>query len=133
MLVSIHLSFFFFRQFRRKNYEYQLSFSGKDSAADFFVFGHFDQNTKNGMNRTISYNRAKAGVQKVYKPTILRHIPSFRLLTQQFLVIHMYHLFIKMQVWVCTLYCEFLISFWIATVAIIADLSVLHINAQWSI
>ena len=64
----------------------------------FFVFGHFDQNTKNGMNRTIGYNGAKAGVQKVYKPTILRHIPSFRLLTHQFLVIHMHHLFTKMQV-----------------------------------
>ena len=44
---SLHLSFFVFRQFWRRSYQNQLSFSGKDSTADFFVFRHFDQNTKN--------------------------------------------------------------------------------------
>ena len=47
MSGSFHLSFFVFRQLWRRSYENQLSLSGKDSAADFFVFGHFDQNTKN--------------------------------------------------------------------------------------
>ena len=47
MSGSFHLSFFAFRQFWQPSYENQLSLSGKDSAADFFVFGHFDQNTKN--------------------------------------------------------------------------------------
>ena len=41
------ISSFVFRQFWRRSYENQLSLSGKDSAADFFVFGNFDQNTKN--------------------------------------------------------------------------------------
>jgi hypothetical protein len=47
MSGSFHLSFFAFRQFWQRSYENQLSFSGKDSAADFFVFRHFDQNMKN--------------------------------------------------------------------------------------
>ena len=47
MSGSFHLSFFAFHQFWQLSYESQLSFSGKDSTADFFVFGHFDQNTKN--------------------------------------------------------------------------------------
>ena len=47
MSGSFHLSFFAFRQFWRRSYENQLSLSGKDSTADFLIFGHFDQNTKN--------------------------------------------------------------------------------------
>ena len=47
MSGSFHLSFFAFRQFWQRSYENQLPLSGKDSTADFFVFGHFDQNTKN--------------------------------------------------------------------------------------
>jgi hypothetical protein len=35
---SFHLSFFVFCQFWRRSYQNQLSFSGKDSTADFFVF-----------------------------------------------------------------------------------------------
>ena len=44
---SFHLSIFVFRQFWQRSYETQLSFSCKDSIAGFFIFGHFDQNTKN--------------------------------------------------------------------------------------
>ena len=44
---SFHLSIFVFCQFWQQNYENQLSFSGKDSTAIFFLFGNFDQNTKN--------------------------------------------------------------------------------------
>ena len=47
MSGSFHLSIFVFRQFWQRSYQNQLSFSGKDRTADFFVFGHFDQNTKN--------------------------------------------------------------------------------------
>ena len=47
MSGSFHISFFTFRQFWQPSYENQLSLSGKDSTADFFGFGHFDQNTKN--------------------------------------------------------------------------------------
>ena len=47
MSGSFHLSIFVFCQFWQQSYNNQLSFSGKDSTADFFVFGHFDQNTKN--------------------------------------------------------------------------------------
>ena len=35
---SFHLSFFVFCQIWRQSYQNQLSFSGKDSTADFFVF-----------------------------------------------------------------------------------------------
>ena len=40
-------SSFVFRQFWQQSYENQLALSGQDSTADFFVFRHFDQNTKN--------------------------------------------------------------------------------------
>ena len=53
MTGSCHLSFFVFRQFWGRSYESQLSFSGKGSAADFFVFRHFHQNTKIVVNRTL--------------------------------------------------------------------------------
>jgi hypothetical protein len=45
---SFHLSFFVFRHFWRRSYQNQLSFSGKDSTADFFVFRH----GTNGMKRS---------------------------------------------------------------------------------
>ena len=47
MSGSFHLSLFVFCQFWRRSYKNQLSLSGKDSTADFFIFRHFDQNTKN--------------------------------------------------------------------------------------
>ena len=37
---SFHLSFFVFRHFWRRSYKNQLSFSGKDSTADFFIVRH---------------------------------------------------------------------------------------------
>ena len=43
---SFHLSFFVFRQFWRRSYQNQLSFSGKDSTADFFVFRQNDEKRK---------------------------------------------------------------------------------------
>ena len=47
-IVRFISSFVFrFSSFWRRSYENQLSLLGKDSAADIFVFGHFDQNTKN--------------------------------------------------------------------------------------
>ena len=53
---SFHLSFFVFRQFCKGSYQNQLSFSGKDSTADFFIFRHFDekQKTKDEMNLAIT-------------------------------------------------------------------------------
>ena len=47
MSDSFHLSIFVFCQFWQQSYQNQLSFSVKDSTADFFVIRHFDQNTKN--------------------------------------------------------------------------------------
>ena len=41
------ISYFVSCQFWQRSYQNQLSFSGKDSTTDFFVFGHFDKNTKN--------------------------------------------------------------------------------------
>ena len=38
---------FISRHFCRRSYENQLSFSGKGSIVDFFVFHYYDQNTKN--------------------------------------------------------------------------------------
>ena len=46
MSSSFHLSLFVFCQFWRRSYKNQLSFSGRDSTADFFVFGHLDQKSK---------------------------------------------------------------------------------------
>ena len=43
---SFHLSSFAFRQFCRRSYQNQLSFSGKDSTADFFVFRQDDKKRK---------------------------------------------------------------------------------------
>ena len=40
------ISSFVFRQFWQWSYQNRLSFSGKDSKADFFVFCHFDKNRK---------------------------------------------------------------------------------------
>ena len=50
-LVSIagFISSFVFRHFWRRSYQNQLSFSGKDSTADFFVFRHL-RKTKMGWN-----------------------------------------------------------------------------------
>ena len=49
---SFHLSIFVFRQFWQQSYQNQLSFSGKDSTAFFFVFRHFDKKrrSKDKMN-----------------------------------------------------------------------------------
>ena len=46
---SFHLSFFVFRHLWRRSYQNQLSFSGKESTADFFVFRNL-RKTKMGWN-----------------------------------------------------------------------------------
>ena len=63
MLGSFHFMFLFLVTLTKKRTN-QLSFSGKirifykenkqTGQLIFFVFGHFDQKTKNGMNRTLN-------------------------------------------------------------------------------
>ena len=53
------ISCFVFRQFWRRSYENQLSLSGKDSTSDFFVSGHFDENTKNEKCNELDNNVGK--------------------------------------------------------------------------
>ena len=50
LLVSFHLSFFVFRQFWGRSYQNQLSFSGRDSTADFFCQNDKKQKAKDEMN-----------------------------------------------------------------------------------
>ena len=54
MSGTLHFLFFLFRSTLTKTRKNQLLFSGKMLTADFFVFGQFDQKTKNenGMNWT---------------------------------------------------------------------------------
>ena len=54
MSGTLHFLFFLFRSTLTKTQKNQLLFSGKMLTADFFVFGQFDQKTKNenGMNWT---------------------------------------------------------------------------------
>ena len=48
------ISSFVFRHFWRQSHQNQLSFSGKDSTADFFRFSSFTKN-ENGMKRSYIY------------------------------------------------------------------------------
>ena len=53
LLFAGFISSFVFRHFWRRSYQNQLSFSGKDSTADFFVFRHL-QKRKMGWNAHLS-------------------------------------------------------------------------------
>ena len=46
VMIARLITSFVFRQFWRRSNQNQLSFSGNDSTADFFVFRHFDEKQK---------------------------------------------------------------------------------------